>query len=190
HEAPAKQQIVCSRSFGAPVTEKSVMQEAVASYLSRAMEKLRREQRLVRSLQVFIRTSPFREQDPQYSNAATGQLHEPSEDTRPMMGMAMRLLDSIWRDGYPYSKAGVMLSDFYEPNAWQPDLLSDQNASAKGRVTSVDNPQLMQVLDTINAGNLGKIWFARQGAHRDWQMKREWLSPGYLSRWAELPKVR
>lgn len=181
---PTKQQIVCSRSFGERITDYTAMRQAVAGYLARAMEKLRKEQRTARTLQVFIRTSPFSDHEPYYGNTANGQLSAPTGDTRIMMVLAMRLLDSIWKDGYAYSKAGVMLGDFYEPGTYQPELLN-QNES-----THQNSDALMGVLDQINGAGLGNIWFAGQGSQQTWSMKREHLSPSYTSRWSELPLAR
>lgn len=187
HDIPAKQQIISSRSFSQPITQYRALQEAVASYLSRAMEKLRQEQRLMRTLQVFIRTSPFRTQEPYYGNAATGQLTEPTADTRIAMKLAMQLLTGLWRDGYGYAKAGVMLGDFYEHSGWQPDLL--QTAEQQPHYAQ-RSQALMRTIDHINQTQNTSIQFARQGIQRRWQMKRAHLSPHYLSRWNELPRVR
>lgn len=187
HDIPAKQQIISSRSFSRPITQYSALQEAVASYLSRAMEKLRQEQRMMRTLQVFIRTSPFRTQEPYYGNAATGRLAEPTADTRVAMKLAMQLLKSLWREGYGYAKAGVMLGDFYEHSGWQPDLLhTAEQAPQYARRSQA----LMRTIDQINATQGSSITFARQGIQQGWQMKRMRLSPHYLSRWADLPRVR
>lgn len=184
HHPPAKQQIISSRSFSRPITALDEMRAAIATYLSRAMEKLRGERQTALSLQVFIRTSPFREQDPQYSNAATGQLTEPTADTRRIQALAMSLLDRIWQPGYRYAKAGVMLSDFYRDGAFQPELL-DSTETDRSK-----SEALMDVLDEINESGLGKIWLARQGAQRGWAMKRDHLSPSYTTRWRDLKTVR
>jgi DNA polymerase V len=151
------------------------------------MEKLRQEQQLMRTLQVFIRTSPFRTQEPYYGNAATGQLTEPTADTRIAMKLAMQLLVGLWRDGYGYVKAGVMLSDFHEHSGWQPDLLQTTEQPPQYRQRS---QALMRTIDQINQTHRTSIQFARQGIERGWQMKRARLSPHYLSRWSDLPRAR
>lgn len=186
-DLPAKQQIISSRSFSQPITEYGALQEAVACYLVRAMEKLRQERRLMRCLQVFIRTSPFRTQEPYYGNAATSRFTEPTADTRVALKRAMALLAGLWRDGYGYAKAGVMLSDFYEHSGWQPDLLhtAEQHPQYAQR-----SQALMHTIDHINQTYSTPIQFARQGIERHWQMKRRRLSPHYLSRWSDLPRVR
>lgn len=180
---PTKKQIVCSRSFGVKVTQFELLREAVCEYATRATEKLRKEQQQAKVLTVFIRTSPFKDNEPQYSNSASGELLIPSCDTRDFIELANHLLKRIWKDGFRYAKAGVMLSDFYDPGMFQPGLFDDVS-------TRSHSQQLMSVLDTINQSGAGKVFFAGQGTKKDWSMKREHLSPAYTTRWDQLPRVK
>ena len=180
---PTKKQIVCSRSFGVKVTQFELLREAVCEYATRATEKLRIEQQQAKVLTVFIRTSPFKDNEPQYSNSASGELLIPSCDTRDFIELANHLLKRIWKDGFRYAKAGVMLSDFYDPGMFQPGLFDDVS-------TRSNSQQLMSVLDTINQSGAGKVFFAGQGTKKDWSMKREHLSPAYTTRWDQLPRVK
>ena len=179
---PTKKQIVCSRSFGEKVTHFELLREAVCEYATRATEKLRKEQQQAKVMTVFIRTSPFKDNEPQYSNSASGELLIPSCDTRDFIELANHLLKRIWKDGFRYAKAGVMLSDFYDPGMFQPGLFDDVS-------TRSNSQQLMSVLDTINQSGAGKVFFAGQGTKKDWSMKREHLSPAYTTRWDQLPRV-
>lgn len=180
---PTKKQIVCNRSFGVKVTQFELLREAVCEYATRATEKLRKEQQQAKVLTVFIRTSPFKDNEPQYSNSASGELLIPSCDTRDFIELANHLLKRIWKDGFRYTKAGVMLSDFYDPGMFQPGLFDDVS-------TRSNSQQLMSVLDTINQSGAGKVFFAGQGTKKDWSMKREYLSPAYTTRWDQLPRVK
>lgn len=180
---PTKKQIVCSRSFSAKVTQFELLREAVCEYATRATEKLRKEQQQAKVMTVFIRTSPFKDNEPQYSNSASGELLIPSCDTRDFIELANHLLKRIWKDGFRYAKAGVMLSDFYDPGMFQPGLFDDVS-------TRANSQQLMSVLDTINQSGAGKVFFAGQGTKKDWSMKREHLSPAYTTRWDQLPRVK
>lgn len=180
---PTKKQIVCSRSFGVKVMQFELLREAVCEYATRATEKLRKEQQQAKVLTVFIRTSPFKDNEPQYSNSASGELLIPSCDTRDFIELANHLLKRIWKDGFRYAKAGVMLSDFYDPGMFQPGLFDDVS-------TRSNSQQLMSVLDTINQSGAGKVFFAGQGTKKDWSMKREHLSPAYTTRWDQLPRVK
>lgn len=181
---PIKKQIVCSRSFGEKVTHFELLREAVCEYATRATEKLRKEQQQqAKVMTVFIRTSPFKDNEPQYSNSASGELLIPSCDTRDFIELASHLLKRIWKDGFRYAKAGVMLSDFYDPGMFQPGLFDEVS-------TRSNSQQLMSVLDTINQSGAGKVFFAGQGTKKDWSMKREHLSPAYTTRWDQLPRVK
>lgn len=181
-ELPAtKQQIICSRSFGSSVTRLKDMREVVSQYTARAAEKLRAEKQQAKVLTLFIHTSRFQADQNNYSNSITGELVIPSSDTRDLNKLAIMLLQRIWREGYQYNKAGIMLSDFH--SAYQPGLF-DASEPRK------NNAQLMAVLDNINQKGLGKVFLANQGLKNTWAMKREHLSPAYTTRWSDLPKVR
>ncbi len=177
-----KKQIICSRSFGARVTSRIQMRQAVCEHVTRAAEKLRKERQQAKLLSVFIRTSSYQKDSPQYSNALSAELTRPSDDTRDLIQLAIRLLDQLWRDGYQYAKAGVVLSDFYDIGTYQTGLFDKPSGHTNSR-------QLMQVVDAINHSGRGKVFFARQGIKKHWAMKREYLSPAYTTRWNGLIKV-
>lgn len=177
---PAKQQIICSRSFGERVTQLQDMRQAVCQYAERAAEKLRQERQYCRHVSVFVRTSPY-SNDPYYGNNANQVLMLASQDTRDIVAAAMKALDQIWRDGYRYQKAGIMLNDFCS-RPGQIDMFDETPPRANS-----DN--LMKVVDRINTTGLGKIWFGGQGIDKGWKMKREMLSPAYTTRWKDLPRA-
>ncbi|WP_394542045.1 translesion error-prone DNA polymerase V subunit UmuC [Pantoea sp. SGAir0418] len=181
--APAKQQIVCSRSFGERITTKVSMQEALCQYATRAAEKLRKERQFCRRISVFIRTSPHAQGEVFYGNSAGENLTIPTQDTRDVIGVAMRSLDRIWLDGRRYMKAGIMLDDFTPNGVSQLNLFDEDKPRA-------NSAQLMKVLDGINQSGLGHMWFARQGVSNEWQMKREMLSPAWTTRWDDIPVAR
>jgi len=180
---PAKQQIVCSRSFGERITSKVLMQEALCQYATRAAEKLRKERQFCRRISVFIRTSPHAQGEIFYGNSAGESLKIPTQDTRDVIEVAMRSLDRIWLEGRRYMKAGIMLDDF-TPNGVSQLNLFDEN---KPRANSA---QLMKVLDGINQSGLGSVWFAGQGVNTEWKMKRNMLSPAWTTRWSDIPVAR
>ncbi|MEN4647001.1 translesion error-prone DNA polymerase V subunit UmuC [Pantoea agglomerans] len=180
---PAKQQIVCSRSFGERITSKVLMQEALCQYATRAAEKLRKERQFCRRISVFIRTSPHAQGEIFYGNSAGESLKISTQDTRDVIEVAMRSLDRIWLKGRRYMKAGIMLDDF-TPNGVSQLNLFDEN---KPRANSA---QLMKVLDGINQSGLGSVWFAGQGVNTEWKMKRDMLSPAWTTRWSDIPVAR
>jgi DNA polymerase V len=182
--APVKQEIVCSRSFGGRITDYEEMRQAICSYATRAAEKLRGEHQYCRFVSAFVKTSPFALNEPYYGNSSSVKLLTPTQDSRDIIGAATRCLDAIWRDGYRYQKAGIMLGDFFSQGVAQLNLFDDN-------APKPNSGKLMEVLDHLNAkGGRGTLYFAGQGIQQQWQMKREMLSPRYTTRYSDLLVVR
>jgi len=115
----------------------------------------------------------------------------PTDDTRDFLHRAGELLKKIWKDGYRYAKAGVMLADFYDEGIEQLQMFT--NAASSNVHDAMPsyraNPALMTVLDEINHSGKAKVFFAAKGLRQDWAMKRQLLSPAYTTKWADIPKV-
>lgn len=180
---PMKQQIMCSRSFGSRLSDYNQMRQAICGYAEQAAEKLRREKQYCRQVGVFIRTSPHAVNEIFYGNQSTVQLLTPTHDTRDIIRVAMACLDNIWIKGHRYMKAGVLLGDFFSQGVAQLNLFDEVAPRA-------DSEVLMQLVDRINQSGRGKLWFAGQGIHKEWAMKRDMLSPAYTTRLTDLPVAR
>ena len=180
---PAKQQIVCSRSFGERIITLEAMRQAICQYAERAAEKLRGERQFCSHISVFVKSSPFALNEPYYSNVACEKLLTPTQGTRDIIAASQRALERIWRDGVRFAKAGIMLNDFTSSGIAQLNLFDEQSPRSHSQ-------ELMAVLDSINQSRLGQLWFAGRGTAPEWQMKREMLSPAYTTRWKEIPKAR
>jgi len=180
---PTKQQIICSRSFASRITDKTKMREALCQYMTRAAEKLRQQKRKAKVVNVFIRTSAFSADEAQYSNSILADLPYPSDDTRELIAIVEASLDSLWKAGFRYAKAGVILLDFYDAEHEQGELFSSDRPQIRSK-------NLMQVLDKINQKGIGHVYFAAQGKAPVWLMKCEHLSPAYTTNWKDLPQVR
>lgn len=176
-----KKQIIVSRSFGKRVTEFEPLKQALAEYVTRACEKLRQEHQKAKLITVFIRTSYFAKNKPYYSNSRTGLLPEVASDTRYFLNLLSQLLKSLYKPGYEYAKAGVMLSGFEDAGCYQQDLFSTLRSQPI-------SDELMLAIDTLNSqGN--RVFFAGQGVQKTAQMKRQRLSPAYTTQWSDLPVV-
>lgn len=178
--SPARKQIVSSRSFGIPVSDLASLEESVSLYISRAAEKLRRQQSYAGSVYITIRTSPFNAKARYYANSLTVPLPAPTDDTMQLTKIALWGLRKIYRSGYCYQKAGVMLSELVSAGHRQADLFGSaviENKSCK----------LMAVIDQINA-RMGKstLKLASEGFRQPWKMKQGNRSPSYTTRWNEL----
>ncbi|MFA6310001.1 MAG: Y-family DNA polymerase [Sterolibacterium sp.] len=177
---PNKQQIMSSRSFGQYVYDLAPLQEAVASYIAIAAEKLRSQGSVAGMVQVYVRTNPHKADAPQYQRGLTVPLTEASDDTLLLTRAALWGLKKLYRPGYAYQKAGVALLNLSAAGAPQMDLFS----------TAKDNTRVMAVMDRINGmWGRGTLHSAAEGVNRDWRMKREKVSPGYTTRWDQLPLV-
>ena len=107
---PTRKGIAVTRSFGAPVTSWQPMREAIASYATRAAEKMRRYKVAAENISVFMHTSTFNN-DPSYSNGASALFAATTNDTGEVVAVAVRLGERLWRDGFRYSKCGVMITE-------------------------------------------------------------------------------
>lgn len=183
---PPKQQIVSSRSFGSLVADLPILRRAVSTYTARAAEKLRKQGSATQALTVFLNTPPFNPSEPQYHPSVTVRLVTASQDTLTLTRAALRGLEGIYKQGYRYQKAGVMLLNLSPAGQGQTSLFD---------TGTDDRSQLMAMMDHINR-EMGRdtLWTASQGLTKqkrptEWRMKRGSLSPAYTTRWEELPWV-
>ena len=180
-QPPPRQQIVVSRSFGERVTSLEALRSAVMNHAERAAEKLRRQDGVTQRIMVFIHTSPFNQNEPYYANSVTVPLRVPSNDSRVLVQAACNGLKQIYRTGYRYMKAGVMLLDLSPQAVAQGDLWATEAAPSP----------LMATLDKINT-RMGRqsVTFAGALSKAGWKMKQDNLSPRYTTNWADIPTVR
>ena len=188
HEPAVKKEIACTRSFGQTVTQLSDLQEAITEFAGRAAEKLRRQNSHAGQVLSFIRTSPFRLQDQQYSRSVVVPLRRPSADSQAIVQAALAGLQAIYRPGYRYAKAGVMLMDLSPADRVQQELPLDAEENLADRST------LMQVLDGVNRrygrGTVQLASAGLEGNGRSWSMRQERRTPGYTTEWDGLAVVR
>ena len=184
--AANKQQIVCSRSFSRRLTEYKELSAALAEFCSRAAEKLRKQHSVTGCITVFIRTSPFNTQEPQYQRSATLKLDTATQDTRTLITTANRLLTEIFKTGYGYQKCGVQLSQLQSQSA--PGQLELFDFVESGLPT--ENRPLMAAMDRINQRFPKAVSVAATGFDKSWKPKAERVSPRYTTDWRELVGVK
>jgi DNA polymerase V len=176
---PAKQQIINSRSFGQPVTEIADLEDALAHFISNAARKLRAQHSCASLLQLFIMTDRFRDDQPQYCPNITIPLPTPTASNITLQRYAVSALASIYRPGYSYKKAGVVLSEIHPDTQFQGDMFAGAQ----------EDPTLMATLDQINSRyGKGTLKLSQDGSRRTWHMKQERKSPEYTTNWYELPE--
>lgn len=175
-----KKSITCSRSFGTPVEEKELLEEALAHYAAKAAAKLRKQGSLAQALTLFIMTSPFIQRP--YSNSATITFPVPTDFTPQFISEAKRALQPLYREGYLYKKVGITLSDFSSKEGYQADLFVRRNPQEELE---------MEAVDQINRSKgSGSVQFVAEGLQKPWAMKREHTSQRFTTCWHELLTVQ
>lgn len=181
-----RKSVIRSRSFGQVVRTQKAVREAVATHASRAAEKARAAERTAGHLQVFVEAGPSAI-DLTYRNAASTPLQPPTHHTPTLLHAARRCLERIWRDGFAYRKAGVMLSGLRPETPHQAHLFDDD--------TNPEQVALMDAIDTVNRtmgrGTVGwgSTMVSEPASASDWTMRRQQRSNRYTTRWDELCTV-
>ncbi len=180
--AATRKSIMVSRSFGTTVDQLPELINALAFYLARAGEKLRKEKLSAGSLTVFIETDRFRPVL-QYRNSITLDVAPLSNITMELWELASKGLHSIYRPGYQYRKAGVTLTGLLPDDAMTRRLWEDErNEQQRKALIAMDAINEKLGRDTVRVG-----LFARTG---NWQTRIRKRSPRYTTKWDELMRVR
>ena len=178
---PPKQSLTCSRAFGKLISTLKEMEEAVSVYTSRVAEKLRCERLATTVLTVCLTTNEFNE-GPQYSNALTLKLPIATDSTADLIRCALQGIRAIYRDGYLYKKAVVVLTSLVPVSQTQADLFDSQDRRKFTR--------LMTALDAVNdRWGAGTLHYASSGITKAWETRFHRRSPAYTTDWDELPVV-
>ena len=185
-ELVTKKMIATTRMFGAPVADLKSIKEAVATYTSRAAEKLRRQHGAAKSISVFIvpkeqsHNTRFRH-GPIISSNTT--LPMATSLTNELIKPALQMAEALFERGRLYKKAGVMLGHIVPDSSVQGNLFVPE--------TKNKETMLMGMMDNINFSQRDDILkFASSGITRNWKMQQNFHSPRYTSRWDELFEVK
>jgi DNA polymerase V len=180
--APPKQEICCSRAFGKRLHQIQPIREAVATYATRACEKLRAQRSVCKRVRVSIRTGMFNPDEPKFARGIICELPYPTDDTRLIVKAAAQGLEQVFRQGYAYSKAEVLLLDLRQSGEFTDDLFASSQPQATEKV--------MQVLDSINARwGKGSLHLGSVPVVPEWGMRRELMSQSYTTKLDQLWQV-
>ena len=182
--APSPKQETCvSRSFSRPITSLEELRQAVATYVVRAAEKLRKQRQRAAALTVYTRTSPFIPAF--YSQAASTRLDLPSNDTAALLEAALPLVNHIFRPNRQLAKAGVLMQHLQDDNTLQSHLLVPMSEADHTK-----RERLMQTIDRINHKyGRNTLQYAACGLSQPWLMKREQLGANSTTRLDQIPTV-
>lgn len=180
-EVKPKQNIATTRSFEFMIRDQKDLNERISTFAGSCAEKLRQQNSHCNAIDVFIQSNWFRQDLPQYSRYIRIKTEYPTNSTFEIIRLALKALDIIYKDGFDYKKAGVIVSDITPADNFQMGLFHSENPK---------HQDLMKVIDETNKkiGNT-KIRFGGQSLKRKWKMKQERLSPSYTTRWEDLPIV-
>lgn len=182
-----KEQILRSRSFSHATNDRSVLLSSVSTHMTEVARQLRREKAEAKKAGVFFLTSPFKENEPWHAAEPVTELTLPTSDTMRLVEVACRLVEAHWRPGFRYCKAGAFVTD----------LIPEGSCSVTGSLFDLPDEErdatrrrLMECLDDLTR-RFGKgVWkIGSSGLADGWQMKRDRLTPAYLTRWADIMTV-
>lgn len=180
---PPKQEICCSRMFGNRLTDIEPIKEAVATYVQRAAEKLRAQNSLCKKIRVSIRTGMFNPEEAKYAIGALVELPYPTNDVRLMTKAATEAVNRLFRPGFKYSKAEVLLMDLRQPGEFTDDLFAHSQPAAADKV--------MSVLDEINGRwGRGTLRAASVPTAPAWGMRRDLMSSSFTTKIDQLWTVK
>ena len=181
-----KKMIATTRMFGKPVFELTDIKEAVATYTSRAAEKLRRQFCSAKSIQVFVVTNGNRNAKYEYNPQSRYQyatFPKATADTAELIHYALPLAEKLYQPGLKYLKAGVILSGLVPDNAIQASLFVSESKDRKRF--------LMEAVDNINFSHRDDVVkYVASGLNRNWKMRQELRSKRFTTRWDELYEIK
>lgn len=195
NEEVARKKTICtSRSFNGMITDMDGLRTQISNYAARCAEKLRKQQSMAYSVGVFLDTNRFREDLPQYWHFAETPLITPTSSTMIIVNSAHKALQQIFRPGFSYKRAGVIVMNIKPNNPMQPDLF-DYNAERVQKLKRLD-----KIVDHINKVNgtetivLGaQQYTAHEGKGKALTfaqaIKRDFKSPNYTTRWSDIIRL-
>lgn len=174
-----KKTIIVSRMFGRSVTAIDELMEAAATYAARAGEKLRQEGLAAGMMSVSVATSRFIEH--RYYNVHTTVFPTATFDSAELVQAATASIERIYREGFDYKRAGVLLHELTPQEHVQRTLFDTADRGRTGR--------LMRTLDAINRRGDCTVRWAAEGIDKPWHTQFKHLSPKFTTRWDQLPVV-
>lgn len=176
-----KKAIATTRSFDNMYSDYETLKERISTFTVSCAEKLRRQKSHCNMLMIFVQTSPFRSDLPQYRRNIVVHTHYPTNSSIDLMRHAVQGLNSIFKKGYHYKKAGVIVMGLTPENTKQFTLFNEENPK---------HASVMKTVDSLNRTiGQNKVKFASQDMGRMWKIKQEQLSPRYTTNINEVINV-
>lgn len=177
---PDKKQICTSRSFSKSITDFDSLANAISSFASIVSRKLREQNSYAISLSVFIHTNAFRTDLNQYFKSTHNRFDEPTNDTLTITTMSINALKSIYKEGYAYKKAGVLITEIVNQKNYQPGLFIPPEERKRRQ-------RLMNIVDSINNSNNATDMVHTASFDPKMKMvKKELMSKHYTTRLSDI----
>ena len=173
---------VVSRSFGKRIETFQELKEAVSNYCLNASEKIRSESLVAKAITVFVRTSPFQRDYGYYSNSKTIDFPIATNNSIETVKTAVAILESIFKNGYRYQKAGVMLTGLREDDGRKNLFSSEKDEKINSLMRSIDSTNHRYGRSTLS--------LASAGVHKKWNMRRNYSSKIDTADFYSLPKIK
>ena len=173
---------VVSRSFGKRIEKFQELKEAVASYCLNASEKIRSESLVAKAITVFVRTSPFQRNFGYYSNAKTIDFPIATNNSIETVKTAVSILEKIFKNGYQYQKAGVMLTGLRNDDGRKNLFSSEKDEKINSLMKSIDNTNYRYGRSTLS--------LASAGVQKKWNMRRQYSSKIDTADFYSLPTIK
>ncbi len=180
-ETEKRKEICCARGFGRPVCELEEIKEALANYVTWAAERLRKQKSVCGTVLVFLHTNPFKKIS-QYFNQVSSNLLTATSATNTLISVATKSLEKIFKPGFEYKRAGVILTNLTSDRIVELQLSGGEGLKNSHRV--------MKTVDGINE-KMGRdtVRFGICGTRQDWKMLSKMRSPSYTTRWDQILAV-
>ena len=177
-----KKSICTSRTFGEMITDYNDLSAHIAMYVTRCAEKLRLQKTCANYACIFIQTNLHRSDLNQYAKSSMINFDVATNDTSEILGYVLKELKKIYKEGYRYKKAGVIVSGIVNNNEVQTSLFDKRRRK--------ENQKILSVVDHINS-KMGQdiIKYAALGKHRKIKLKQLNLSQCYTTRWSDLLEI-
>ncbi len=173
---------VVSRSFGKRIETFQELKEAIANYCLNASEKIRSESLVAKAITVFVRTSPFQRNYGYYSNAKTIDFPIATNNSIETVKIAISILEKIFKNGYQYQKAGVMLTGLSNDDVKKNLFSSEKDEKIKNLMQSIDNTNYRYGRSTLS--------LASAGVQKKWNMRKQYSSKIDTADFYCLPKIK
>ena len=181
-----KRMIATTRMFGKPVFELNALKEAIATYTTRAAEKLRRQSGAAGVINVFVVTNDYTNNNYSYNPTTKGlytTLPIATSLTNELIAHAVPLAEQLYKKGSRYLKAGVMLSGIVPDDSVQYNLFEPPaHNNMRSLMSAIDNVNFSMRDDVVK--------FATSGTRKNWKMRQEYRSKRHTTRWEELYEVK